>query len=81
MVFRGLNTLFLNGLFFFEIFNDNLINDGCVYLYTIMMAKVERLVQGFSKHILSELDRENHELEMKSARKEFDDLFRERTTF
>ena len=42
--------------------------------------KVENVLGGFSKHILSELDKETAELEKKSAHSSFCEAFRKVTS-
>ena len=44
----------------------------------VMINKVENVLNGFSKHVLSELDKENAELEKKSAQKIFDNYYRKK---
>lgn len=46
----------------------------------VMLSKVEHLVNGVSEHILSELDKENANLEDKSATKALNEQYRKKST-
>ncbi|MEA3378448.1 MAG: hypothetical protein U9Q69_02295 [Nanoarchaeota archaeon] len=44
----------------------------------VMLSKVEHVMDGISKHILSELDKETSEMEQKSAHKAYNDYHRKK---